>query len=127
MCVKHGSGVDIKVGTNQTRPWLVVLRRGVDEVAVALLGQLAVLWVAGEITQTLPLHNQRSDGRGAICGASTTSWLILEEDAVIGDTARRVKGDFEVVTKSLSLSKNLFNLAGILDEMSLWTSEQVIS
>ena len=125
--VEHLAGADVEVGADQSRPGLVVGGFGVDQVAVALVGELAVGWVAGEVGQTLPLEDQGTDGGRAVGGAAITGWGSLQVDAIVGHARGSVEGNLEGISEALGLLENSVKLALVGDKLGQGSAEQIVS
>lgn len=88
---------DAHVAAQQARKRLAQLRvERVDQVGFALLGELAVRGVAGQVGQPCPFHHEGADGGDAVGGGVGQAGRV-EEDAVVGYACGRVEGEFERV------------------------------
>lgn len=77
----------------------------VDQVRFALLRELSVRRVSGEIGKARPFHHQSTDGGHAVARGVGQPWGI-KVDAVIRDSCWCVESEFESISQVLGLCKN---------------------
>lgn len=98
----------------------------VDQIGLALLRQLAVGRVAGQVGQARPLHDQSADGGDAIGRGICQPWGV-EVDAVVGDARGRVEGELEVIAQALGFGEHGGGFGGVVAEFGgLGACEEII-
>ena len=116
---------DVHVGADQAREGLTGCRLWVEEVRLALLGQLPVRGIPHDVAQARPLQHQRADGGDAV-GRGTPRARGIEEDRVVGYAARRIKSDLEVVGQVLGLHDYPLRPRCIVQVLLEWSGQEII-
>lgn len=114
--VQERAVADRYVSAEKSRERLAKLRvNRVDQIRLCLLRELAIRGVACQVGQTLPLQDERAGGCKTV-GGRVTSPGRVEEDAVVRDAGRCVKGELEVISQVLGLFQKGLNLARVVHE-----------
>ncbi|KAI6773997.1 hypothetical protein HG531_000846 [Fusarium graminearum] len=87
---------------DETRKRERLVSLGVDQMVLGTLGKGSVCLVAGEVTQTSPFENERTEGGDGVVGIAIAARVRIKDDFIVGDATGCVKGDTESVCKSHS-------------------------
>ena len=118
--------VDEYLASQQAGPRLELGRVGVEEVALGLGGELAVLRVPGQVAQPLPLEYEGpGDGKTVLPGASDPR-LGVEKDVVVGNSAWGVEGNLEVVCQHDGLFEQGIDGLLVLDHVLVRVIQEVV-